>query len=291
MKIVIRIIKVFVTLIAVSAAAYVGWYFWHYYMESPWTRDARVRANIVTITPDVSGAIIELKVKDNQDVKKGDLLFVIDPVRYRLALNQTQALVEARKNEREQHAKEFERRKNLIESNAISRELFEQAENAKLLADANYDQAVALLDVAKLNLERTEVRAPVNGYVTNLHVDVGDYATAGKALLAIVNKESFYIAAYFEETKLRHITESDEVTIRLMGFSEPLKGHVESISRAIVDRENLMNSELIADVNPTFSWVRLAQRIPVRIAIDSVPEHVRLSAGMTATVVVKTEEK
>lgn len=282
--------RILITLIAVAAAIFAGWHFWEYYMESPWTRDARVRANIIPIAPDVSGAVVELKVKDNQEVNKGDLLFVIDQARYRIDLDEAQAFCDARQSELEQRVREHERRKKLIESNAVAKELLEQAENQKRVAEANYNQAVAQLETAKLNLKRTEVYSPVNGYITNLHLDIGDYATAAKPLLAVVNKESFYVAGYFEETKLHHIREGDTVIIKLMGFSEPIKGHVEGISHAIVDRENTANNELIADVNPTFSWVRLAQRIPVRIAIDQIPEDVRLSAGMTATVIVEAKE-
>ena len=157
---------------------------------------------------------------------------------------------------------------------------------AALAAQAAYDQAVASYRVAKLNLARTEVRAPVNGYVTNLLMSRGDYATAGRAMLAIVDSDSYYVAGYFEETKLRHIRIGDRVSIRLMAYSAPLTGHVDSVARAITDRDNTLGNDLIANVNPTFSWVRLAQRIPVRIAIDDVPKGIVLSAGMTATVVV-----
>ena len=136
-----------------------------------------------------------------------------------------------------------------------------------------------------------QVSSPVNGFVTNLQVDAGDYATAGRALLAIVDSDSFYVAGYFEETKIRNLREGDKATVRLMGFSEDIDGHVDSISRAIADREMTQVSDsLIANINPTFSWVRLAQRVPVRIALDRVPDHVRLSAGMTATVVVHPSE-
>jgi multidrug resistance efflux pump len=130
------------------------------------------------------------------------------------------------------------------------------------------------------------VRSPVNGHVTNLLVDRGDYATAGHAMLAVVDSDSYYVVGYFEETKLRHIQINDKVSIGLMGYDAPLSGHVLSIARAIADRENVVGSELVANVNPTFSWVRLAPRIPVRIAIDEIPKEITLSAGMTATVTV-----
>jgi RND family efflux transporter MFP subunit len=285
MRNITSIVRVLVTTIAVAIAAVAGWYLWRTYQESPWTRDGRVRANVVTVAPDVAGAVIDVKVKDNQEVKIGDVLFVIDPARYQLALQQAEAALAGAKTTYDQRQDELERREKLS-SAAISEEALTQARSAALSARAAYDEALAALGIAKLNLARTEVRAPVNGHVTNLLVDRGDYATAGRAMLAIVDSDSFYIAAYFEETKLRHINIGDPVSVRLMGYDAPLRGHVQSVARAITDRENVMASDLIANVNPTFSWVRLAQRIPVRILIDKVPDGITLSAGMTATIVV-----
>ena len=278
-------IRVAVTLVIVAIAVAAGWSLWHTYEESPWTRDGRVRANVVTVAPDVAGAVIDVRVKDNQEVKIGDVLFTIDPARYTLAVENAEAALAGAKSQMDQRQDELDRRQRLS-SVSISEEALDQARHAMLGAKANYDQANAALGVAKLNLARTEVRSPVNGYVTNLLVDRGDYATTGRAMVAVVDSDSYYVAGYFEETKLRHIAIGDKVSIRLLGFDAPLEGHVHSIARAITDRENAIGNDLIANVNPTFSWVRLAQRIPVRIAIDTVPDGVTLSAGMTATVVV-----
>jgi RND family efflux transporter MFP subunit len=281
-----RTAKFVVTTLVVATAAAAAWFAWQAYMRNPWTRDGRVHADIVEIAPDVSGAVAEVRIKDNQAVRKGDVLFTIDPERYRFALSQAEASVQGREQELEQRRRELERRTRLS-SAAITVEAREQAETAVATAEAAYDQALAALNTARLNLDRTELRAPVNGFVTNLQVNPGDYATAGRALLAIVNSDSFHVAGYFEETKIRNIREGDRATVRLMGYPDDLQGHVESIARAIADRETAQTSDgLIANVNPTFSWVRLAQRVPVRIALDRVPEDVRLSAGMTATVVV-----
>jgi RND family efflux transporter MFP subunit len=244
-----------------------------------------VRANVVMVAPDVAGAVIDIHVKDNQEVRIGDVLFTIDPARYKLALASAEAAVAGARSTLDQRTEEQARREHLS-SASISEEALNQARSAALAAQAAYDQAVAALGVAKLNLARTEVRSPVNGYVTNLLVDRGDYASAGHAMLAVVDSDSFYVAGYFEETKLRHINKGDKVSIRLMGYDAPLEGHVAGIARAITDRDNALGSDLIANVNPTFNWVRLAQRIPVRIAIDSIPKGITLSAGMTATVVV-----
>jgi RND family efflux transporter MFP subunit len=279
------IARVLVTVIAVAVAAVAGWYLWRTYQESPWTRDGRVRANVVTVAPDVAGAVIDVKVKDNQEVRIGDVLFIIDPARYQLALQQAEAALAGAKSTSDQRQDELERREKLSPA-SITEEALMQARSAALSARGAYDEAVAAVGVARLNLARTEVRAPVNGHVTNLLVDRGDYATAGRAMLAIVDSDSFYIAGYFEETKLRYINIGDPVSVRLMGYDAPIQGHVQSVARAITDRENVIGSDLIANVNPTFNWVRLAQRIPVRIAIDKVPDGIALSAGMTATIVV-----
>lgn len=278
-------IRVLVTVVVVAAAGAAGWYLWRTYEESPWTRDGRVRVNVVMVAPDVAGAVTDIRVKDNQSVKIGDTLFTVDPARYRLAVEQAEAVLAGARSVLEQRQEEQQRRERLS-SASISEEALNQARTAALSAQASYDQADAALGVAKLNLARTDVRSPVNGYVTNLLVHRGDYATAGHPMVALVDSDSFYVAGYFEETKLRHIRIGDRVSIRLMAYSVPLTGHVESVARAITDRDNALGNDLIANVNPTFSWVRLAQRIPVRIAIDDVPKGITLSAGMTATVVV-----
>jgi RND family efflux transporter MFP subunit len=278
-------IRVLVTLVALIAAGIAGWFLWQVYENSPWTRDARVRANVVMVTPDVSGAVVDLRVVDNQEVKVGDILFVIDPARFELALSQAEAALAGAQSQRDQRQQDYERRQKLS-SVSISDEALSQARTAAQAAQAEYDQAQAAVNVAKLNLARTKVRSPVNGHVTNLLLDKGDYATAGHAMLAVVDSDSFYVAGYFEETKLQGIKIGDRVSIRLLGRGGELQGHVQSVARAITDRDNALASDLIANVNPTFNWVRLAQRIPVRIAIDHVPDGITLSAGMTATVVV-----
>jgi len=265
-------------------AILIGRALWVHYMDEPWTRDGRVRAEIVDIAPDVSGAVVELPVRDNQLVKKGDLLMQIDPSHYQIAVEQAQAAVAARKAELQMRRDDAQRRADL-DSLVVSKENRENASHTASAADAAYQQALAALDAAKLNLERTRVVSPVDGYVTNLNVFRGDYATTGAAKLAIVDSHSFWVYGYFEETKLPHVKIGDKAAIRLMSGGV-LQGHVEGISRGIYDRDNPESRELLADVNPTFNWVRLAQRVPVRIKIDQVPDTVVLSAGTTCTVVI-----
>ncbi|MGF6937980.1 multidrug resistance efflux pump [Paraburkholderia sp. UCT70] len=273
------------TAVIFIVAIVIGRVLWVHYMDEPWTRDGRVRAEIVNVAPDVSGAIVDLPVKDNQFVKKGDLLMQIDPSHYQIAVEQAQAAVAARKAELQMKRDDAQRRADM-DSQVVSKESRENATHTASAADAAYQQALAALDAAKLNLERTRVVSPVDGYVTNLSVFRGDYASAGAAKLAIVDSHSFWVYGYFEETKLPHVRVGDQAEMRLMSGGT-LQGHVESISRGIYDRDNPQSHELLADVNPTFNWVRLAQRVPVRVRIDSVPPDVMLAAGTTCTVVVR----
>ncbi|MGY6256615.1 efflux RND transporter periplasmic adaptor subunit [Paraburkholderia caledonica] len=273
------------TAIIFIVAVLLGRVLWVHYMDEPWTRDGRVRAEIVNVAPDVSGAVVDLPVKDNQMVRKGDLLMQIDPSHYEIAVEQAQAAVAARKAELQMRRDDAKRRADM-DSLVVSKENQENATHTASAAEAAYQQALAALDAAKLNLARTRVVSPVDGYVTNLNVFRGDYATAGAAKLAIVDSHSFWVYGYFEETKLPHVHIGDKAEVRLMSGGT-LEGHVESISRGIYDRDNPQSRELLADVNPTFNWVRLAQRVPVRVKIDSVPDGVVLAAGITCTVVVK----
>ncbi|MFM0051860.1 efflux RND transporter periplasmic adaptor subunit [Caballeronia grimmiae] len=282
---VLRKIIGFVMTIAIFAAALlIGRVLWVHYMDEPWTRDGRVRAEVVNIAPDVSGAVVQLPVRDNQYVKKGDLLMEIDPSHYQIAVEQAEANVAARAAELRMRRADAARRADM-DSLVVSREARENASQTASTAAAQLQQAQAALDAAKLNLARTKVYSPVDGYVTNLNVYRGDYATVGAAKLAIVDSHSFWVYGYFEETKLPRVRVGDRAQIRLMSGGE-LKGHVESISRGIYDRDNPQSRELLADVNPTFNWVRLAQRVPVRLKIDEVPNGMLLAAGTTCTVVI-----
>jgi RND family efflux transporter MFP subunit len=255
-------------------------------MLSPWTRDARVQADVVSIAPDVSGFVDDLKVKDNQFVHKGDILFVLDRERYTRVLGTAEAVVAARKAEMDMRQHEAARRTKLT-TLSISDEAREHAVLTANSTAATYQQALADLSTAQLNLDRTVIRAPVNGFVTNLTLDVGQYASVGTKVMALIDSDSYRVTGYFEETKIPVIKQSGHVDIYLMSGGTPLRGHVESISRGITDRDNPAGPELLANANPTFEWVRLAQRIPVRIHIDDVPKGVLISSGMTCTVVVE----
>ena len=274
-----------VTLIAVGIAAIIGWQLWIYYVEAPWTRDGRVRADVVQVAADVSGLVSEVLVHDNQAVKRGEVLFRIDPARFQIALRDAQAAVD-NKLAVAQEAERETARYNRLNALSVSEEQQQQRSAAAVEAQAAYQQALASRDVAALNLARSAVRASVNGFVTNFDMRPGDYVDAGKPLFALIDSDSFHVDGYFEETKLPRIKVGDPARAYLIGESAVIEGHVESIAGGIADRERQGSADLLANVNPTFSWVRLAQRVPVRIALDHVPPDVRLVTGRTATVVV-----
>jgi multidrug resistance efflux pump len=274
--------RVLRTLLVVLVAIILGYAFWWHYMRAPWTRDGRVRVEIVEVAAEISGKVTEIDVQDNQFVHKGDPLFVIDPRDYQLALARADATLLSRQADLEQREDDAKRRAALGSEVVATEEVRSYATTAEQ-ARAACAEATAERDIAKLNLSRTTVVSPVNGYVTNLHLRIGDYATAGKLLLTIADSDSFWIAGYFEETKLTHIHVGDRARVHLMGVGPEITGHVESFSRGIAD-ENGGFGEGLANVDPIFTWVRLAQRIPVRIHIDQVPDGVKIAAGQTCTI-------
>lgn len=305
------------TLVMLAVAIVLGWLAWTHYTQAPWTRDARVRADVVTLAAEVSGRIVALPVRDNQFVRKGDLLLRIDPARYELAvlharravevaraaLGQSQANIVANQALLKQRRSEEQRRGKLQSLSAISAEEWEKSktdvavaqadllrEQSSLgLAQANVQLAEATLEQAQLDLQRTEVLAPVNGHVTNLLTRQGDFAQPGAALLALVDSDSFHVSGYFEETKLPRIAVGSRARIVLMN-GQALQGTVESIAYAITDRENQPGNRLLANVNPNYTWVKLAQRVPVRLRLEpQAAEAPPLRAGTTATVTILEE--
>lgn len=276
--------RVFVTLSVVGCAAVLGWHLWSFYMEAPWTRDAHIRADVIKLASDVSGPVVEVLVSDNEQVDKGAPLFRIDPERFELALRDTDAKVRSAKAALDLARTDLERYQRLALQDVVSLQQRQQAENQMHQADAGYQSALAARGLAKLNLERTNVVAAAAGAITNFSLRAGNYVSAGNAVGVLVERESIYVAGYFEETKLPRIHVNDVVRIDIMGEPETVIGHVEGIAAGIEDQERSDAAGSLASVKSTFSWVRLAQRIPVRIAIDDVPDSVRLVAGRTATV-------
>lgn len=276
------------TVSMVLCALFLGRSLWGYYTEAPWTRDARVSADIVRIAPEVSGTILQVEVKDNQYVNRGDVLFRVDPERFELARDQAQASYDAKRQSQKLAASTARRRQSLRDIGAESAERIEQAGSEASIADAEYRAALTSLKVAELNLKRSVILAPVDGYVTNLTVRPGDYAIAGESNVSILDSSTFRVTGYFQETQLAGMRTGDQAEVHLMSHRAlPLTGHIESFGRGIADTNTATDTLGLPSVEPIFSWIRLAQRLPVRIHIDKVPEGVQLSVGMTASIYVK----
>jgi len=279
------ILRVGITLAIAVAAGWLAYTLWVRYTDYPWTRDGRVRADVVNIAPDVAGLVTTVPVHDNQYVHRGEVLFRIDTMHYQHALAEAKAMVQQRKSMWEMKQQQSARRAHL-DDEVISRENREDTDLGALAAKAEYEAAMAQVEKIKLDLERTVVRSPVDGWVSNLLVRPGDFAQVGAAKLAVIDQHSFWVYGYFEEHKLSMIKVGDPAEVQLLGSHAKLKGHVESIAHGITDRDNPTDIRLLANVNPTFNWVRLAQRIPVRIHLDQIPANMALVAGMTCSVVI-----
>jgi RND family efflux transporter MFP subunit len=277
--------RVLVTVAIVAIAGVVAWKLWDDNMNAPWTRDAHVRADVVGVTPDVSGLVADVLVKDNQAVKKGDVLFQVDRQRFVVALAQAQAVVEGRQATLDQAKRNLDRLQRLTAS-AVSIQQIEEARSTVAEAESESLQASAAHDLAQLNLDRSEIRAPVNGIITNLSLRPGDYVTTGAATMALVDTDTVRIDGYFEETKLPRIEVGAKASIKPMGWKSSIPGHVLSIAAGIEDRERASGT-LLANINPTFTWVRLAQRVPVHIVLDGdAATKARLVVGTSASVVI-----
>lgn len=277
--------QILLTLIVVVAAALVLWKLVGYYMFAPWTRDGHVRADVIQVAPDISGLISSVEVVDNQQVKQGQVLFVIDQARYALALRQAQATAQQRRATLDQARREDARNRQL--GNLVAAEVAEESRSRVEQAEAALADANVAIDTARLNLQRTTIVSPVDGYLNDRAPRTGEFVSAGRAVVAVVDMHSFRVDGYFEETKLRGINIGQPVDIKVMGEPNVLRGHVQSIVAGIEDRDRTQGSNLLPNVNPAFSWVRLAQRIPVRVALDEVPADFRMIAGRTATVSVR----
>jgi RND family efflux transporter MFP subunit len=275
-----------VTSAAVALALVGARWLWIHYNVEPWTRDGRIRADIVQISPDESGLVTEVLVRDNQVVRIGQVLFVLDRPRYELAERQAEAAVATLRATLTQARREDRRNKAL--NTLVTTEKVEEGASRVVELAAQLDDALVRRDLARLNLQRTTVRATVNGVVTNVELRPGDYAAAGRQVLALVDADSIHVDGYFEETKLPRIQVGDRAIVHIMGLRRELPGVVESIAGGIEDRERSASSTALANVNPTFSWVRLAQRIPVRIKLNHPPSSIRLISGRTATVSILT---
>lgn len=272
------------TLAVVVAAGFLVSTLWRAYVVAPWTRDGRVSAQIVRIAPEVSGTVAEVSVTDDQYVKQGDLLYRIDKASFALALAQAEAQLAAAEVSLRQKTAEARRRRGM--ENVVPAEDIQRANQAMAIAHADLRSAQVAVDRAKMDLAHTELRAPTDGYVTRLRLNKGDYAMAGQPNLALIDAHSFWITGYFEETKLRDIQPGATAQIRLMAFDQLLSGRVASIGRGVTDSNQQADAQGLPNVEPSFSWVRLAQRIPVRVEFEHVPQELVLAAGMTGSIEV-----
>lgn len=279
-----RVARTGVTLVVITAALIAIWYIWTYYERDPRTRNGHVRADVVGVTTDVSGLITSVEVVSDQRVRKGDLLFQVDTERFRIAVQKARATLESARAALVYAQQQADRNHRLRD--LVSRQSVDQADSVLRGAHADVDQAEAALASARLDFVRSSVRAPVNGIVTYVDLRPGTYATAGKGLLALVDSDSLRIEGYFQETRLEHIRVGDRAEVMLMGAAKPLYGTVTSVTSAINDSDTSIGSNLLPSIAPNFAWVRLAQRIPVRIRIDAGTDMTNLIPGRSASVAI-----
>ncbi|MFH8135243.1 p-hydroxybenzoic acid efflux pump subunit AaeA [Pantoea osteomyelitidis] len=285
MKTLIRkIARYAITILLVIVAVVIIFRAWVFYTESPWTRDAKFAADVVAISPDVTGLITDVPVHDNQLVKKGDTLFIVDRPRYQKALDQAQADVDYYQSLVSEKRREAGRR-NQLGTLAMSREAIDQANNDLQTSEHQLAKAIATRDLAEIDMARTTIKAPSDGWVTNLNVYEGEFITRGSVAVALVQQHSFYVLAYMEETKLNGVSRGHRVEITPLGSNIVLHGTVDSIAAGVTNSSSSSDSKGMATVDSNLEWVRLAQRVPVRIRLDEQPGN-RFPAGTTATVVV-----
>jgi len=276
-----------ITLLLFVAAGFVVYSYYQSYTSNPWTRDGQVSAFIVSITPRVTGQAVKIHVDDNSKVSKGDLLFEIDPSIYKAAYRkalatqkQAFALLAKAKNE-EQRALNLEKRT----PGAVSVLTLNNLNNAVQTSSANVELAKANVEEAGLNLEYTKVYAPTNGYITNLNLREGSQVVANSPVVALIDEDSFWIEGYFKETDLVGVNPQDKAMVTLMMHKNvQLKGHIKSIGFGIAKQDGSTGNDLLPNVNPNFQWIRLAQRIPIKVELDKVPKDIQLRVGMTASI-------
>ncbi len=279
----VNVLRYLATGVLVAAALVAARSGWRVYVTSPWTRDGMVRVQVANVAPQISGQIVDVRVSDNQHVHKGDILYVIEKFDFQVALDNAKATMLNREADFAVKRAQNARRAALTTLSTSIEEKQVYDGNAKM-ADAALASAKAGLSQAEINLQRTEVRSPVDGYVTNLLMRVGDYTRAGTPNISVIDENSYWIDAYFEETKLANIHVGDAAEATLLGYEVPIKGRIESITGGISAANATNSTQGLPNVDPIYTWVRLAQRIPVRIKIEQVPNDVPLIAGMTCSV-------
>ncbi|UHD17657.1 efflux RND transporter periplasmic adaptor subunit [Thiocapsa bogorovii] len=280
-------VRVLVTLSMVGIAGGAAFWAWQQGKAHPWTRDGQVLADVVHVAPWVGGQVTVLHVVDNQRVATGELLFELDPLPYRQALAQAEADLALRRAE----AAETGQGAESLSGGAPSAQDEGTGQAHAAAKDAAVLAAEIALTTARMHLDDTRVTTPVDGYVTNLQLGEGTYADAGVPQVALVVADSFRVEAYFKETDLPNIHIGDPAAVTLMGYPDrPLDGRVEGIAFGIERRYSAPGPGDLAQVEPMFEWIRLAQRIPVRIRLDAPPDGIVLRAGLTASVAVNPSD-
>jgi multidrug resistance efflux pump len=275
--------------VVVVAAALAAWKYWDY-ITNPWTRDGQVQAQVIQVTPRVSGPIVDLPIEDNRFVKAGDLLFQIDPRTFAAAVKSAEADLEQARVKAKDAREEADRARRIMERDrgAMPQQQLERKENDQSAADAAVLGAQAQLETARLDQEFTQVKAPVDGYVTNLNLRIGSQAVANQPALALVDANSFWVHGFFRENHIQGIGKGDRAVVTLMSYPDrPLEGRVDSLGWGIFQQDGSSGANLLPDISPTFQWIRLAQRVPVRVHLVEVPDDIELRVGTTASVLVR----
>jgi multidrug resistance efflux pump len=284
-----KIIKILLTLAILGAAAFFAYNKYRDYIDNPWTRDGQVRTQVIQVTPRVNGMVTKIHVVDNQKVKTGDLLFEIDPSQYQVKLNQAEARLQRTLEAAKGTKIEYERVKNIYakDKGAVSQKDLVRNETNYFKSLADIDSSTEAVNTAKLNLSYTKVYAEVDGYVSNINFQIGSQASANKAILALVDENSYWVFGFFREDAIPDVKVGDEARVTLLAYSDtPLSGKVESIAWGIAHSDGNPGNNLLPSVKPVFQWIRLAQRIPVRIKLDKLPDNVKLRFGLTASVMI-----
>ncbi len=286
MKITIKLLLAFAIL---GIALFLAYNKYKAYIDNPWTRDGQVRTQVIQVTPRINGMVVKIHVIDNQQVKIGDLLFEIDPSQYQVKLNQSNAKLKRTREAAKGTKIEFERVKNIYtkDKGAVSQKDLVRNETSYYKSLASIDSSKEAVKTATLNLSYTKVYAEVDGYVSNINFQIGSQATANKPILALVDENSYWVFGFFREDSIPEIEIGDEAKVTLMAYPDiSLLGKVESIAWGIAHSDGNPGNNLLPSVQPVFQWIRLAQRIPVRIKLDKLPKEVKLRFGLTASVMI-----
>ena len=284
-----KLIKLLLTLAVLGTALYYAYYKYQAYIDNPWTRDGQVRTQVIQVAPRVTGMVTKIHVVDNQKVKKGDLLFELDPSQYELKVKQAKARLQRTLEAAKGTKIEYERVKSIYQKDkgAVSQKDLVRNETNYFKSLADIDSSTEALNTAKLNLSYCKVYAEVDGYVSNITFQIGTQATANKPLLALVDVNTFWVFGFFREDKIKNVRIGDDAVVTLMAYPDtPLKGKVESIGWGIALSDGNPGNNLLPSIKPVFQWIRLAQRIPVKVKLSDVPENVKLRFGLTASVMV-----